>query len=138
MAGSVRPPIRCIDAPGTPPGGHYSHAAIVGDLIFLSGHLPVPASGRHDADADFAVQAERVLGNLSASLAAAGSSLGGLVKLTAYVTDIEDWPAFDRIYAKAMGDHRPARCVVPVSELHYDYRIEIEAVALVTGQGTSA
>lgn len=133
MAGS--PSIRCIDAPGTPPAGHYSHAAVVGDLVFVSGHLPVLADGQHDADADFAVQAERVLANLSASLAAAGSSLRGLVKLTAYVIDIADWPTFDRIYARVMGEHRPARCVVPVPELHYGYRIEIEAVALVTEQG---
>ena len=126
MAGDIR----LIDAPGAPPGGHYSHAAAVGGFLFLSGHLPVPPDGGHDPAADFETQAARVLDNLGATLSSAGSSYDRLVKLTAYVTDIDDWPAFDRLYAARVGAHRPARCVVPVPTLHHGYRIEIEAIAL--------
>lgn len=134
MAGDIR--IECIDpANGLPPGGHYSHAAAIGDLVFISGQLPVPAGGQHDATADFNTQARRALANLDAALKAAGSSSRSIVKLTAYVTDIADWPHFNSLYADFMGDHRPARCVVPVPELHFGYAIEIEAIAL---RGASA
>lgn len=130
MAGN--PQIHCINASDAPPpGGHYSHAAVVGNLVFVSGHLPIPDSNQHDPAANFATQAERALANLTASLVAAGSAPDAIVKLTAYVTDIADWPAFDAVYAGMMGNHRPARCVVPVPALHFGYRIEIEAIALI-------
>lgn len=128
MAGST--PIRCVDAADAPPpAGHYSHAAVVGNLVFVSGHLPVPGDNQHDPTADFPTQAHRALGNLSVALAAAGSSPDRIVKLTAYIVDIDDWPVFNEIYARMMGTHKPARCVVPVPALHYGYRIEIEAIA---------
>ncbi|MEQ1517748.1 MAG: RidA family protein [Usitatibacteraceae bacterium] len=131
MAGDPR--IICISAPDMPrPGGHYSHTAVFGDLVFVSGQLPVQQAGVHDAKADFSVQAERAIANLEAALKAAGSSPQSILKLTAYVTNIADWPRFDALYARLMGDHRPARCVVPVPELHYGYAIEIEAVALLS------
>ena len=52
-----------------------------------------------------------------------------LVKVTVYVAGVEHWPAFDRVYAAALGEHRPARAVVPVPELHHGYLVEIEAIA---------
>lgn len=132
MAGDPR--IRCVNPAGSAaPGGHYAHAAIAGGFVFVSGQLPVRPDGSHAADADFAAQARQTLANLFAALDAAGSSRNALVKVTVYVTDIADWPLFNALYAEAMGDHRPARAVVPVPELHHGYRIEIEAVALAAG-----
>lgn len=132
MAGDPR--IHCVNPAGSaPPGGHYSHAVIAGGFVFVSGQLPVRPDGSHAADADFATQARQTLGNLFAALEAAGTSRQAIVKLTVYVTDIADWPLFNALYAEAMGDHRPARCVVPVPELHHGYRIEIEAVGLLGG-----
>ncbi|WP_417318399.1 RidA family protein [Erythrobacter aureus] len=129
MAGDPR--ILCSNpADAAPPGGHYSHATAFGDLVFTSGQLPVQATGEHDVAAAFGVQAGRALANLDAALRAAGSSRKSILKLTAYVTDIGDWPHFNTLYAEFMGNHRPARCVVPVPELHFGYAIEIEAVAL--------
>ena len=63
---------------------------------------------------------------------AAGSSIQRLVQVRVYVTDIALWPAFNAIYAHWLGAARPARAVVPVPELHYGFKIEIEAVALAT------
>ena len=63
-------------------------------------------------------------------MAAAGSAVDQLVQVRVYVTDIKDWPAFNAIYAKWAGLSYPARAVVPVPELHYGFKIEIEAVAL--------
>ncbi len=77
----------------------------------------------------FEVQASIALDNLVAILSAAGRSTSDLLKVTVYVAGIEHWPAFDRIYAGYLGEHRPARAVVPVPALHHGYLIEIEAVA---------
>ncbi len=129
MAGE--PQIRCVNpAESAPPGGHYSHAVIAGGFVYVSGQLPVLPDGTHAPEADFAAQAAQALANLFAALAAAGTSRQAIVKVTVYVTDIADWPVFNALYAQAMGDHRPARTVVPVPVLHYGYRIEIDAVAL--------
>lgn len=129
MAGE--PQIRCVNpAESAPPGGHYSHAVSAGGFVYVSGQLPVLPDGTHAPEADFAAQAAQALANLFAALAAAGTSRQAIVKVTVYVTDIADWPVFNALYAQAMGDHRPARTVVPVPVLHYGYRIEIDAVAL--------
>jgi enamine deaminase RidA (YjgF/YER057c/UK114 family) len=91
--------------------------------------LPVSPDGRHNLEASFAEQAQLALANLLAILKAAGGSPRDLVKVTVYVAGVQHWPQFDRIYAAALGEHRPARAVVPVPELHHGYRVEIEAVA---------
>ena len=129
MAGE--PQIRCVNpTDAAPPGGHYSHACLAGGFLFVSGQLPVLPDGTHAPETDFATQAAQALANLFAALAAAGASRQAIVKVTVYVTDIADWPVFNALYAQAMGEHRPARTVVPVPVLHYGYRIEIDAIAL--------
>jgi reactive intermediate/imine deaminase len=112
------------------PGGHYSHAVAAGGFVFVSGQLPIAPDGRRLTDAPFAEQAQQVLDNVAAALAAAGSSVGRLVQVRVYVSDIQDWPLFNALYAKWAGEARPARAVVPVPALHYGFKIEIEAVAL--------
>lgn len=111
------------------PGGHYSHAVRAGALVFVSGQLPVAADGARLADKDFQTQARQALANLAAALAAANSAVDRLIHVRVYVTDINDWPLFDKLYSEWIGAVRPARAVVPVPELHYGFRIEIEAVA---------
>ncbi|TDV41534.1 reactive intermediate/imine deaminase [Pseudomonas graminis] len=111
------------------PGGHYSQAVAYGGLVYVSGQLPVRANGEHSADQPFEVQASIALDNLVAILSEAGLSPSDLLKVTVYVVGIEHWPAFDRLYARYLGEHRPARAVVPVPVLHHGYLVEIEAVA---------
>ena len=60
----------------------------------------------------------------------AGGTLKDITKVNAYVTDVSLWPEFNRVYAEVMGEHRPARCVVPVPALNYGMKLEVEAVAL--------
>jgi enamine deaminase RidA (YjgF/YER057c/UK114 family) len=67
--------------------------------------------------------------NLTAALPSANSTVDRLIQVRVYVTDINDWPVFDKIYSEWIGAVRPARAVVPVPALHYGFRIEIEAVA---------
>lgn len=113
------------------PGGHYSHVAIANGFVFVSGQLPIDAQGEKLSNASFDVQAEQVLANLQAALEGAGSSIAQLVQVRVYVVDVENWAAFNRIYARWAGDARPARAVVPVAQLHYGLKIEVEATALV-------
>ena len=112
------------------PGGHYGHAVTANGFVFISGQLPIAPDGSRLADAPFERQAEQTLHNVEAALTAAGSALDRLVQVRVYVTDIKSWPAFNAIYAKWIGSSRPARAVVPVPELHYGFKIEVEAVAL--------
>ncbi|MDE1182680.1 RidA family protein [Paraburkholderia sp.] len=134
MAGEAhnpnRPVFRNPDALATP-GGHYSHVAIANGMVFVSGQLPIDAQGRKLTDASFEVQAEQVLANLEAALAAAGSSIAQLVQVRVYIVDVEHWATFNRLYATWANDARPARAVVPVPGLHFGLKIEIEATAVV-------
>ena len=122
--------VEMLDGPTLPkPGGHYSHAASCGGLIFTAGQLPVRPDGSHSAGAAFEDQARQALANVLAALDAAGAGASDLLKVTAYIVGVENWPRFNAIYAEAMGEARPARTVVPVPELHYGYLVEIDAIA---------
>jgi 2-iminobutanoate/2-iminopropanoate deaminase len=112
------------------PGGHYSHAVAAAGLVFVAGQLPIHASGQRLNDQPFEVQAAQVLHNVQEALTAAGSDKSRLLQLRVYVTDIACWPAFNALYARWIGEHRPARAVVPVPLLHHGFLIEVEAVAL--------
>ena len=112
------------------PGGHYSHAIAANGLVFVSGQLPIAPDGKRLDTAPFEEQARQVLDNVAHALEAAGSSVDRLVQVRVYVTDITTWPAFNTLYAAWAGAARPARAVVPVPQLHYGFKIEVEAVAL--------
>jgi len=118
--------IRTKDAPQ--PAGHYSQAVVRDDVVYVSGQLPMcPQSGKV-ADS-VAEQAEQALKNVSAILRAADSSLEDVVQMTIYISDIDQWATVNEVYARMMGDHRPARAIVPVPTLHHNCCIEIQAIA---------
>ncbi|MEI7785051.1 MAG: RidA family protein [Betaproteobacteria bacterium] len=112
------------------PRGHYSHATRGAGLVFISGQLPVAQDGTVLHDAPFELQAQQVLANVAAALQGAGSSIGQLLQVRVYITDMALWPAFNGIYAQWAGAARPARAVVPVPVLHYGCALEMEATAL--------
>jgi 2-iminobutanoate/2-iminopropanoate deaminase len=112
------------------PGGHYTHAVTANGFVFISGQLPIAPDGGKNAEAGFEQQAQQVLDNVAVALAGAGTTIDRLVQVRVYVTDIKLWPAFNAIYANWIGASRPARAVVPVPELHFGFKIEIEAVAI--------
>ena len=112
------------------PGGHYTHAVTANGFVFVAGQLPIARDGAKLVDAPFEKQAQQVLDNVAVTLAAAGSAIERLLQVRVYVTDIKQWPAFNAIYSRWIGSSRPARAVVPVAELHYGFKIEIEAIAL--------
>jgi 2-iminobutanoate/2-iminopropanoate deaminase len=122
--------LRVLDSPDLiAPRGHYSHVAVHGGLAYLSGQLPLDEQGTPQTDQPFDAQVRLVLRNLDAALAAAGTDRRHLISVTVYVTDIDDWPAFDLAYAEWIGQHRPARAVAGISKLHYDAAVEVQAVA---------
>lgn len=80
---------------------------------------------------DIGEQTELALRNVEAVLQAAGSDLKRVLQMTIYVSDMELWGAVNAKYAEVMGEHRPARAIVPVKDLHFDTKIEIQAIACV-------
>jgi 2-iminobutanoate/2-iminopropanoate deaminase len=112
-----------------PAGGHYSQGVRHGDLIYVSGQLPIAPDGTHHSEADFEQQARLAIRNMIAVVEAAGGSAATLLKVTVYLVGVENWPRFNTVYAEILGDARPARSVVPVPELHYGYLVEVDAVA---------
>ncbi|MGW6061840.1 RidA family protein [Streptomyces sp. NPDC055189] len=113
----------------TAPAGHYSHIATHRGVAYISGQLPVTPEGARLADEPFDVQVRQVLSNLDACLATAGASRERLLSVTVHVTDISNWPAFDRLYADWLGASRPARAVAGAKELHYGSAVEVHAIA---------
>jgi 2-iminobutanoate/2-iminopropanoate deaminase len=123
-------PILAISTAGAlVPGGHYALAVVHGGLVYVSGQLPVVPGQAHDSDAPFETQVRRAIDNLAAVLTTSGSSVERILKLSAYVVGVENWAAFNSVYAQALGAARPARSVIPVPKLHYGYLVEIDAIA---------
>jgi 2-iminobutanoate/2-iminopropanoate deaminase len=112
------------------PGGHYSHAVRFGDLVFVSGQLGIRPDGSHTAHLPFEDQVQQALENMLTALRLAGATAADVLKVTAYIVDVERWPRFNALYAEMMGNARPARTVVPVAQLHYGYLVEVDAIAV--------
>ncbi|MBO9314120.1 MAG: RidA family protein [Chloroflexus sp.] len=110
--------------------GPYSQAIKVGNLIFVSGQLPInPATNELITD-DIGAMTRQIFANIAAILQAAGSSLDRIVKTTVFLADLNDFAAMNAAYAEHFGDTPPARSTVQVARLPRDARIEIEAIAL--------
>jgi 2-iminobutanoate/2-iminopropanoate deaminase len=111
------------------PISHYTHATTFGDLIFVSGCTGTDGTGRLVSD-DPTEQARRALRNLAAILQAAGATLADVLKVTVYLTDIDDRAAVDVARREAFGSSRPASTLVEVTRLaRVGARVEIEAIA---------
>ena len=112
------------------PAGHYSQATIYNGLVFVAGQLSIdPASGAH-MTGTIEEQTEIALNNVLAILQAAGSNWSRVLKMTVYVADINLWDAVNKVYGRMLGEHRPARAVIPTGALHHGFLIEIDAVAV--------
>ena len=109
--------------------GPYSQATIAGGYLYTAGQIALdPATMALDGGG-VAEQTERVFANLRAILAEAGTDLGRVVKATVYLLDMADFQAMNEVYARAFGEHRPARSTVAVAGLPRGARVEIDLVA---------
>jgi 2-iminobutanoate/2-iminopropanoate deaminase len=109
--------------------GPYSQAIRTGNLLFVSGQIPLdPATGQL-LGGDIRAQTRQVLKNLAAILEAAGSSLGRVLKTTVYLRDLGEFAAMNEVYAEFFSEQPPARATVQVARLPRDAAVEIEVVA---------
>lgn len=113
------------------PAGHYSPGVVHNGLVFVSGQLPMDMKTREPFTGSIEEQTELALRNVEAVLHEAGSDLNQVLQMTIYLSDIELWGKVNETYARVMGEHRPARAVIPVKDLHFDTKIEIAAIAAV-------
>jgi 2-iminobutanoate/2-iminopropanoate deaminase len=124
--------MKSVLTPSAPkPAGHYSQAIIHNGLVYVAGQLPIDPGSASREVGPIEDQTRQVLANLRAILESGGSGLDRVLQMTIYISDIELWGRFNTTYAEVMGDHRPARAVVPVNGLHYGYHVEVQAIGAV-------
>ena len=119
-----------ISTPNAPAAiGPYSQAVRTGNLVFVSGQIPLdPATGQL-VRGDIGTQTQQVLENLAAVLEAAGSSLAKVVKTTVYLRDLGEFGRMNEMYGKFFSGDPPARATVQVARLPRDAAVEIDVVA---------
>ena len=124
----MKQPITSPDAPKAI--GPYSQAVRAGQLLFISGQIPLdPATGQL-VGGDIAAQTRRVMDNLGAILKAANLSFANVVRTTIFLADMNDFAAVNEVYGGYVGQPAPARATVQVAQLPKGARVEIDAIAL--------
>jgi 2-iminobutanoate/2-iminopropanoate deaminase len=114
------------------PISHYTDAVVAGELLFISGLVGVDRDGALVGGEDVAAQARQVFENMGAVLAAAGCRFEDVVKVTVYLTDVDDRPKINPVRQEVFGAARPASTLVEVSRLAVPgAKVEIDAVALI-------
>lgn len=109
--------------------GPYSQAVSSGNMLFVSGQIPLDPETGTLVDGDISVQTERVLENVKAILDAAGSSLNQVLKASIFLTDMNDFAAVNAVYARYFSEPWPARACVAVSALPKGVAVEMEVIA---------
>ncbi len=112
--------------------GPYSQAIRCGNLVFLSGQIPLDAASGKVVEGDISAQTEQVIRNMQAVLKAASLDLSNVVKTTVFLKNMDDFGKFNETYGKFFPSPFPARSTVEVARLPKEVRIEIEAVAVIT------
>lgn len=111
------------------PSGHYSQAIIHDNTIYISGQLAIdPISGEKRLGTA-SEETTQILYNLNLILLEAGSHKNQVLRTTIYISDINQWDAVNEAYSKFFTGHKPARTVVPTKELHFGFKVEIDAIA---------
>ncbi|MEO1527123.1 MAG: Rid family detoxifying hydrolase [Planctomycetota bacterium] len=112
--------------------GHYSQAIAHEGLIYVSGQLPFDFRTGEPIHGSAGSQAAAAITNLERVLVAGGSALDQVLRCTVYLSDIADWDEINAVYAQHFGEHKPARAVVPTGPLHFGFKVEIDAIAIVS------
>jgi 2-iminobutanoate/2-iminopropanoate deaminase len=123
---------------GTAPAaiGPYSQGIVAGGFLFTAGQIPLDPTTGDVVQGDVAAQTSRVLANLIEVLRAAEVSWRDVVKTTVYLQDMRDFPAMNEVYARTLGDARPARSTVQVAGLPRGVLVEIDCIARVSPGGS--
>jgi 2-iminobutanoate/2-iminopropanoate deaminase len=124
----VREAIAPADAPKAI--GPYSPAIRAGNLLFLSGQIPLDPVTGSLVEGGIGAQTEQVMRNIAALLAAAGAGFQHVVRTTVFLTDMSEFAAMNAVYARFVVDPPPARATVQVARLPRDVRVEIDVIAV--------
>lgn len=116
------------------PSGHYSQAISHNGMVYVSGQLPFDWRTGDAIHGSAREEALVALTNLDRVLQAAGSKADQVVRCTIYVSDIKYWDEINAVYAEFFGKHKPARAIVPTGPLHFDFKVEIDAIAITEAQ----
>jgi 2-iminobutanoate/2-iminopropanoate deaminase len=111
--------------------GPYAQAVTSGGFLFTAGQIALDPATMTVVQGDVVAQTERVMANLTAVLVAGGCGWGDVVKTTVFLQDMADFPRFNEVYARALGEARPARSTVQVAGLPRGVLVEVEATAKV-------
>jgi 2-iminobutanoate/2-iminopropanoate deaminase len=125
-------PLDFISTAGAPKAiGPYSQAVIANGFLFTAGQVALDPSKGELVAGGIAEQTTRAMENLRAILTEAGTNFSRVVKTTVFLVDMADFSAMNEVYARAFGNHRPARSTVAVAALPRGARVEIEVIAMV-------
>ena len=125
-------PIKTIQTEKAPAAiGPYSQATVANGFLFTAGQIALDPASTQVVEGDVVAQTEQVFRNLGAVLASAGASWPDVVKTTVFLMDMRDFPRMNEVYARVMGDARPARSTVQVSGLPRGVLVEIDLVAVI-------
>lgn len=121
-----------IQPAGMPvPAGHYSPGVVHHGVVYVSGQLGRGPDMSDEVAGDIAQQTRRALAGVEQVVRAAGSDMAKLLKVNIYVSDVSLWGAVNATYRQVLGEHRPARAIIPTGKLHYNALIEIDAIAAI-------
>lgn len=112
------------------PKGYYSPAVVHNGTVYVSGQLAINEKGEPQISS-IEDEVRQCMKNIETILKASGSDLQHILKVNVFIADISNWPTFNQVFAEIMGEHRPARIVVPCNQLNYGCGIEIDCIAAV-------
>lgn len=111
------------------PAGHYSPAVVSNGFVFVSGQVAADPETGEATGGSIEEQTELCLRNLERVLKAGGSGLERLVKVNIFISDESLWGPVNEVYKRILGNHRPARAIIPSRDFRKPFLIEVEAIA---------
>ncbi|MFS3913552.1 RidA family protein [Bacillus australimaris] len=111
--------------------GHYAFATVHQNTVYVSGQFAINPETRKKEFGTVEEETLQALKNVEMIVEAAGSKKEKILRMTLYISDIESWDKVDAVYTEFFGEHKPARTVVPTNELHFGFKIEMDAISYI-------
>lgn len=111
--------------------GHYVFATIHQNTVYVSGQFAINPETREKEFGTIEEETLQALKNVEMIVEAAGSKKEKILRMTLYISDIHLWDKVDAVYTEFFGEHKPARTIVPTNELHFGFKIEIDAISYI-------